>query len=281
MSKAVVITGVSSGFGLATAAHLLARGYQVYGSVRKPADAQKVSEVLQSAAFTPLIFDVTDHDAVAAAAQRVAADLGGGRIAGLVNNAGVAPVGPLEHTPIQEVRDVFEVNVFGVLAVTKAFLPLLKRQSGSRDAAAGRIINISSTSGIMTLPMLGIYAASKFALESLNDGLRRELRRHGIQVIAIEPGSIRTEIWDKTPQGVDPERFAGTEYATLMAQMPAAFERQLKRSKPISVVTDAIAHALEAPKPRLRYPLDISWYAGKHLGDRLLDKIIRWQLPRG
>ncbi len=280
MNKSVVITGVSSGFGLAIAQHLLARGYRVYGSVRKREDASRVSAILQADHFVPLLFDVTDHEAVGAAAQQVAEELGGAVLGGLVNNAGVAPMGPLEHTPIQEMRDAFEVNVFGAMAVTQAFLPLLK--SGTADKGKpGRIINISSTSGNMTFPMLGVYAASKYALESLNDALRRELQRYGIRVIAIEPGSIRTSIWDKTPSGQELQRFADTEYAQLLAQMPALFERQLKGAKSIEVVPQAVTRALESPRPRCRYPLDKNWYAGKHLSDRLLDTVIRWQFPKG
>ncbi len=280
MSKSVVITGVSSGFGLATAQHLLSHGYRVYGSVRRREDAEHVSAILQSDHFVPLLFDVTDHDAVGAAAQLVTQELGGAVLGGLVNNAGVAPMGPLEHTPIQEMREAFEINVFGAMAVTQAFLPLLK--GGSADKGkSGRVINISSTSGNMTFPMLGVYAASKYALEALNDALRRELQRYGIHVIAIEPGSIRTSIWDKTPSGADLERFADTDYAKLLEQMPALFERQLKGGKPIEVVPQAITRALESPRPRTRYPLDMTWYAGKHLSDRLLDAVIRWQYPRG
>jgi NAD(P)-dependent dehydrogenase (short-subunit alcohol dehydrogenase family) len=131
--------------------------------------------------------------------------------------------------------------------------------------------------------MVGAYSASKYALESLNDAFRRELSRYGIRVIAIEPGSIRTPIWDKTSAaGADePEPFAGTAYEKLMAQMPAFFEQRLQTAKPISAVTDAIVHALETPNPRARYPLDSTWYAGKYLGDRVMDAIIRRQMPKG
>jgi NAD(P)-dependent dehydrogenase (short-subunit alcohol dehydrogenase family) len=283
MNKNIVITGVSSGFGLATAAELLTRGYRVFGSVRKAADASKVSDQLRSPGFTPLLFDVTDHAAIAEAVSQLTTEVDAEGIAGLVNNAGVGPLGPLEHTPVQQVRDIFEVNVFGALAVTQAFLPLLKRKEKSPDPAPGRIINISSTSGGVTFPMVGAYSASKYALESLNDAFRRELSRYGISVIAIEPGSIRTPIWDKTSAaGADePDPFAGTAYEKVMAQMPAFLEQRLKGAKPISVVTDAIAHALETPKPRARYPLDPTWYAGKYLGDRLMDTIIKRQMPKG
>jgi len=283
MNKNIVITGVSSGFGLATATDLLARGYRVFGSVRKTADAKKVSDQLPSSGFTPLLFDVTDHAAIAEAVGQLTTQLNGEGIAGLVNNAGVGPMGPLEHTSIQQLRDVFEVNVVGVLAVTQAFLPLLKRSEHSPDATAGRIVNISSTSGGVTFPMVGAYSASKYALESLTDGFRREFARYGIRVIAIEPGSIRTPIWDKnaTPAADEPQPFAGTAYEKLMAQLPAFFEQRLKGAKPISAVTEAIVHALETPNPRARYPLDSTWYAGKYLGDRLMDAIIKRQMPKG
>jgi NAD(P)-dependent dehydrogenase (short-subunit alcohol dehydrogenase family) len=281
MKKSVVITGVSSGFGQAAAAELLGRGYCVYGSVRRAEDAEKVTAMLNSPGFTPLLFDVTDHGAIDEAASWLTGELGDGGLAGLVNNAGVAPLGPLEHTPVAELRQVFDVNVFGVMAVTQAFLPLLKRGPAGQGSPAGRIINISSTSGIITFPMVGAYSASKYALESLNDALRRELDRYGIKVIAIEPGSIRTPIWDKTGAQDQDSRYVGTAYEQLMARMPDFFEQRLQSAKPISVVTKAVAEALEAASPRTRYPLDSNWYAGKHLADRLLDRVIRKQMPKG
>ena len=281
MGKSVVITGVSSGFGLATAVALSKRGYRVYGSVRNPVDAKRVSDLLQSSGFTPLIFDVTDPAGIAAAVLEVTEERAGEGITGLINNAGIAPLGPLEHTSIQQMRDVFEVNVFGLLAVTQAFLPLLKRPAGHANSAAGRIVNISSISGGITFPMLGVYSASKYALESINDGLRRELQRYGIPVIAIEPGSIRTSIWEKTTAESDAERFVGTAYEQLIAQMPDFFERQLQGAKSIDTVTKAITRALEGHNPRPRYPLGGLWYAAKHLGDRVLDPLIRWQMPKG
>ena len=278
MSKKVVITGVSSGFGLAAASTLLARGYHVFGSVRKKEDATRVSELLKSQSFTPLLFDVTTPDAIYSSVAHVTNMLNGEGITGLVNNAGIAPIGPLEHTSLKQLRQVFEVNVFGVLAVTQSFLPLLKL---GENGTAGRIVNISSSSGGITFPMLGAYSASKYALESLNDGLRRELFRYDIPVIAIEPGSIRTPIWEKTARQDTGAEFSDTTYAKLMAQMPAFFEQQLQGAKPITVVTNAIISALEARKPRTRYPLDSLWYAGKYIGDRALDKIIRWRMPKG
>ena len=136
MTKAVVITGVSTGIGFATAQMLIARGYRVFGSVRKAADGERVREQLGEA-FTPLLFDVTDSAALPAAVAQVQATVGEQGLAGLINNAGVAPSGPLMHASLEEVRQAFEVKVFGLLAVTQAFLPLLGARAGCPHASAG------------------------------------------------------------------------------------------------------------------------------------------------
>ena len=271
MDKSVVITGVSSGIGFATAQTLIARGYHVFGSVRKAADGQRVQKEL-GAAFTPLLFDVTDHAALPAAVALVESMVGKHGLSGLINNAGIAPAGPLMHAPMAEVRQAFEVNVFGLLAVTQAFLPLL----GARKDAAhppGRIINLSSISGGVAFPMVALYAMTKHAVEALSDGLRRELSIYGISVSAIEPGAIKTPIWDKVNLEEADSRYAHTDYAKAMDYMPQLVANELKNAKPIKVVTDAIVHALEAPRPKARYPLVGLWHARKVIPDRLLDKI--------
>lgn len=272
MKKAVVITGVSTGIGFATAKELIARGYHVFGSVRKAADGERVKIEL-GAEFTPLLFDVTDTTALPAAVALVQAAVGKQGLAGLVNNAGVAPSGPLMHTALNDVRQAFEINVFGLLAVTQAFLPLL---GGRADAPhpPGRIVNLSSISGGVAFPLVALYAMTKHAVEALSDGLRRELSIYGISVSAIEPGAIKTPIWDKSPQSPSDNPYAGTDYAEAMAAMPAFLAHELKTAKPIKVVTDAICHALEAAKPKPRYPLLGLWYVRNFLPDRLLDRIM-------
>jgi len=271
MKKSIVITGASTGIGYAAAKELIARGYRVFGSVRKAADGDRLQRELGEA-FTPLLFDVTDHAALPAAVARVAAMVGEHGIAGLVNNAGIAHSGPLMHIPLREFRQVLEVNVVGVLAVTQAFLPLL---GARRDCPhpPGRVINISSISGGVTFPLVATYAVSKHALEALSDGMRRELALYGIEVSAIEPGNIRTPIWDKAPEQEVDARYACTDYAAVMAGMPAFVERQLKTAKPISVVTDAIVAALESRRPKTRYPLIGLWHFRKLLSDRVLDRL--------
>ncbi|MND33434.1 Serine 3-dehydrogenase [compost metagenome] len=271
MSKTVVITGVSTGIGFATAEMLIARGYRVFGSVRKEADGTRVREQLGEA-FTPLLFDVTDTSALPAAVAQVQAAVGEHGLAGLVNNAGVAPSGPLMHTSLEEVRQAFEVNVFGLLAVTQAFLPLLGARAGVKHRP-GRIVNLSSISGGVAFPLVTLYAMTKHAVEALSDGMRRELSIYGISVSALEPGAIKTPIWDKSPQQQSDGRFAHTDYAAAMAAMPAFVEKELKSAKPMQVVIDAIRDALEAPQPKPRYPLVGLWYLRNFIPDRLLDRL--------
>jgi len=273
MQKAVVITGVSSGIGLATAEQLINRGYRVFGSVRKQADGDRISERLGNN-FVPLLFDVTDDTALAEAAKQVQAAVGDRGLHGLINNAGIAPNGPLMHATKEEVRRTFEINVFGALSVTQAFLPLL----GARKACPhppGRIVNLSSISGGVTFPLVAVYAMSKHAVEALSDGLRRELSIYGIEVSAIEPGSIKTAIWDKVMPDRDTEiRLAQTDYAEPMANFRNVIGKELKQAKPMHVVTDAIIHALEAQKPKPRYPLVGLWYFGKIVPTRMLDRLM-------
>jgi len=270
VKKSVVITGTSTGIGFATARALIRRGYHVFGSVRTREDANRVQGTLGED-FTPLIFDVTDAAGLAAAAEIVAAQVGSQGLSALVNNAGIAPTGPLMHQPLDEIRSVFEINVLAVIAVTRAFLPLL---GGRRDAPRprGRIINISSLNGGVSVPFAVAYSASKHAVEAITDGLRRELWIYGIDVIAIEPGTIRTEIWDKFRAfGVD-QRYAATDYARALARMPAVVDEELKNGDPVERVSEAICRAIESPRPRARYPLTAMWYLGRWVPDRLLDR---------
>jgi len=226
--KSIVITGTSTGIGFDASRALVALGYRVYGSVRTAADAERVKAALGET-FVPLLFDVTDSAAVTSAADRVRADLDAENLAALVNNAGIAPTGPLAHQPFDEIRRIFEVNVFGLLGVTRAFLPLL---GARRDAPhpRGRIVNISSLAGRLVFPLAGAYAASKHAVEALSDALRRELMQYSINVSAIEPGTIRTEIWDKFEASSVDKRYASTDYARAAAAMPDLVRADVARA---------------------------------------------------
>jgi NAD(P)-dependent dehydrogenase (short-subunit alcohol dehydrogenase family) len=265
----VVITGVSTGIGFDAARYLIQRGYRVFGSVRRQDDADRVAAAL-GPDFTPLLFDVTDEPAIAAAARQVQAELRAEGLHALVNNSGISGPGPLMHSPLADVRRVFDVNVFGLLAVTQAFLPLL---GARRDCPhpPGRIVNISSLSGRVVFPFFGTYSASKFAVEALTDALRRELSIYGIAVVAIEPGNVRTPIWDKD-EAVD-QRFATTDYASQLARVPAAMARMGRTGIPAERVSAVIHAAISASRPKTRYPLAFLWRMSRVLGDRSLDRL--------
>jgi NAD(P)-dependent dehydrogenase (short-subunit alcohol dehydrogenase family) len=270
--SAVLVTGVSSGIGLAIAEDLLAGGYEVLGSVRRIEDATDLQRKWPDS-FVPLVFDVTDAAALPAVVAQVHAILRGRDLKALVNNAGINLGGPLMYQPLAEVRRVFEVNVFGVLAVTQAFLPLLGARRG-RAGPAGRIVNIGSVSGAITVPFMGTYSASKHAVEALTQALRRELSLYGIEVSAIEPGFVRSRLIEKRLAEKVQERYAHTDFATWLEQFDRSVLVQEQNAPPADKVTRAVRHAIEAPKPRTRYPLDRLWLIGRLLPDRGFDRLI-------
>ncbi len=210
--RPVLITGVSSGIGRGIARVLTAAGIQVYGSVRREEDARSF-EAEFGAKARAVVFDLRDEAVIRVAAALVAAETDGAGLAAIVNNAGFAAPGPLEAIPLAAFREQIEIGVTGVLAVTQAFLPLLRSRRGD---APGRIITISSVGGATAMPFLGPYAAAKFGLEALSDSLRRELAVHGIRVVVIQPGGIATPIWTKA-SAADVGAFAETPYAAPLA----------------------------------------------------------------
>jgi NAD(P)-dependent dehydrogenase (short-subunit alcohol dehydrogenase family) len=238
MKGGVVVTGASTGIGAAIAGRLAREGFQVFGTVRRDRDR----EAVRLLGATPVLLDVTQGSTIAAARDEVAGRLGSAPLLAVVNNAGA---GPLEHVALADVRHVLEVNVVGVVAVTQAFLPDLRRSGG------GRVVNIGSVSGTIAPPFGGPYAASKFALEAISDSLRRELLPFGILVVLIQPGSIVTPIWDKL-EGMGLERFRNTPYAPVL---PRVLERSLqagRRGLPPERVADAVLRALTSPRPPTR-----------------------------
>jgi NAD(P)-dependent dehydrogenase (short-subunit alcohol dehydrogenase family) len=267
----VLITGVSTGIGNDATRYLIANGYHVFGSVRKATDAERLRAQFP-AHFTPLLFDVTDQAAIDAAVQQVSAQVGAQGLCALVNNSGISGTAPLMHVPMEQVRQMFEVNVFGLLQVTQSFLPLL----GARKPcphAPGRVINISSISGGLVFPFVGTYGATKHAVEALSDGLRRELSIFGIPVIAIEPGNIRTPIWEKS--GDADTRYAATAYAPMMEKLPAIISDMGRKGDPVETVSRAIHRAIASPSPKTRYPLTFLWRLSRMLGDRALDRLTK------
>jgi NAD(P)-dependent dehydrogenase (short-subunit alcohol dehydrogenase family) len=274
MRKSVVITGASTGIGWASAKVLIAKGFHVFGSVRKQADADRLQAEFGEA-FTPLIFDVTDEAAVAAGAKQVETALAGQTLAGLVNNAGVAFAGPLLHLPVEEFRQQLEVNLTGVVIATQAFAALLGAESPVRKDP-GRIVNISSVGGKNANPFMGPYCTTKFGLEGLSESLRRELMPFGVDVVIVAPGAVATPIWDKA-DSVDVTRYANTVYAPALARMKAFMLSLGQSGLPPETIGEAVHTALTAPSPKTRYvvsPDPFQVFMTGVLPKRTLDRIV-------
>lgn len=264
MTRSVVVTGSSTGIGEATARVLVRRGFRVFGSVRKASDGERLVSAL-GGSFEPLVFDVTDEAAVHDGARIVRERLGGETLAGLVNNAGIAVGGPLLDLQLSELRRQFEVNLFGLVAATQAFAPLLGTDRSLRGAP-GRIVNMSSVGGKMAAPFLAPYVASKHALEGLSDSLRRELLLFGIDVIVIGPGAVATPIWDKA-EAMDLSRFKGSVYEDPLQRFNDNFVKGGRHGIPAEDVGELVHEALTAERPRARYAI-------------LRNKFTNWTLPR-
>src|SRR6202167_2761765 len=208
-SKDVVVTGVSTGIGWGTTKVLVSKGFRVFGSVRKQADADRLQTEFGDG-FVPLIMDITDADAVHQAAQKVGSMIGDRNLVGLVNNAGIVVSGPLLYVKPSEYRRQLETNMISPLVVIQVFAPLLGTDK-KRQGPNGRIVNISSTTVEVTIPLLGAYSSSKSGLEGMSDALRRELMLFGIDVVIIEPGTVNTAMYDKGEKE-DLSEFKQTEY---------------------------------------------------------------------
>jgi NAD(P)-dependent dehydrogenase (short-subunit alcohol dehydrogenase family) len=250
--KSVVVTGVSTGIGWGCVKVLIASGFRVFGSVRKEADAERLSKEFGSN-FTPLIFDVTDEAAVAAGARQVEAALGGEALLGLVNNAGIAVLGPLLNLKIGEFEHQLSVNLAGPLIVTQAFAPLLGAGQ-TRQGKPGRIVMISSVGGKNAMPFLGPYCASKFGLEGLSESLRRELIAFGVDVIVVAPGTVATPIWGKA-DAVDLAPFAGSVYAPAIARLKRFMIANGNEGLPPERVGELVRIALTVARPKTRYTI--------------------------
>ena len=274
----VVVTGSSTGIGWGTAKVLIAHGFRVFGSVRKTADAERLAAEFGDR-FVPLLFDVTDQAAVKAAAAQVRAALAGEKLAGLVNNAGVAVAGPLLELPIEEFRHQIDVNLTGAVIATQAFTPLVGTDR-TLKGDPGRIVNISSVGGKNAVPFLAPYAASKFALEGLSESLRRELLPFGIDVIIVAPGAVATPIWNKAEQ-IDVTPYLNTPYATALERMRAHMLTLGKDGLPPERIGEAVLHALTAAKPKVRYtvtPQPFQDFLARNLPKRVVDRLIGGRL---
>ena len=273
---AVVITGASTGIGAACAVDLTGHGFHVFAGVRRPVDAERLRQ--QGAGqIDPVTLDVTDQASIAAAVETVRQAVGPAGLAGLVNNAGIAIAGPLELIPVDVLRRQLEVNVVGMVAVTQAFLPLLR-------VAHGRIVNIGSVNGFFAPPYFGPYTASKYALEALTDCLRVELRQWGIRVSIIEPVNVDTPIWNKSNASADqlaeqvsPERY--DLYREDLAAVRETARKLAANAIPVRYVVDRVRGAMMSRHPRSRYPIGaesrLARWGGRLLPDFLRDQLLK------
>ena len=275
-APAALVTGAGSGIGEACAKRLSTLGWRVFAGVL---DETQRAHVEQSRLerVTPVVLDITKVDAIAAAAETIAAEVGQRGLAGLVNNAGIGVVGPVEFVPIDRLRHQLEVNLIGHVAVTQACLPLLRK-------ATGRIVYISSLAGRLSIPLLSPYSVSKFGIEAVSDALRQELRPWNMHVACIEPALINTPILSTTDAVADAAFAAMTEegrvhYGPFFNRLKTATDMRAA-AQPPDVVARAVAHALTARRPKTRYVVGgMRWQflLLSKLPDRLRDWVIAKQ----
>lgn len=272
--RTVVVTGCSSGIGLSTARLLRERGWTVLPTARKPADL----DMLKGEGFDPVDIDVADGASTARAADEILARTGG-VVGALVNNAGFAQPGAMEDLTREALRRQFEVNVFGLQDLTNRLLPVMLKQK------AGRIVNVSSVVGRVALPFLGIYSATKFAVEAMSDAMRVELVDTGVHVSLIEPGPIITAFRANAVQAA--EGHAAPEGSRFKAYYEKELARRRKSQKkqnwinrPPEDVAVKIAHALESSWPCRRYPVTILAHVGALLRRFAPDALMDWSLSK-
>ncbi len=249
--KSIVITGASSGIGRATALRLARNGWRVFGAVRKDADANALQTEAGGNVETVLL-DVTNGESITRSARKVAERLAGGGLDALFNNAGIGITSPVEYTSPEKLREIFEINLFGQIAVIQAFLPLIR-------AARGRILNSGSVGDYITPPFAGALASSKAAFASMSAALRLELRPQGIQVCVIEPGAIDTPAVEKTLGGVEGTIAAmppdgAALYGEAMRQVARTFVQKEHSGSPPEAVAEVVERALTDRNPQTRYP---------------------------
>ena len=275
--KHVLITGVSTGIGYESLKAFHKKGYNVFGSVRKQEDADRLKgEFTEN--FTPLIFDVTDEEAVNTVISSVHEKIKDEGLFCLVNNSGIAEGGPLQHQSMDQIKKHFEVNVFGLVSVTKACLPLLGAKENC-PFSAGKIINISSVAGRIAAPFVAAYVGSKHAVEGISHSLRRELIPFGIDVIIVAPGAVKTPIWDK---GIHMSTYGDTAYGKVLKRFGKGAMKGAETGLEASFLGEQIAKIAEKSKPRVRYafvPKSFSnWTIPKMMPHRTVDNVIKKRL---
>lgn len=280
--KSVLVTGVSTGIGSATAQYLIEKDFRVFGTLRHERQMSELKERWGDT-FVPLLCDLRDSGRIIELRPEIDAIIGPENLYGIVNNAGISLLGPVVYQAPEELQEQFDVNVMGPLRLIQALFPLLGGEAGRRGPP-GRIINVTSVSGRQVLPFMGSYAASKHALEALSDALRRELQDFGIDTIVVEPGAILTPLWRKTTEdAVEP--YKDTPLAKQFARFVKMFaERGANDGLPAEKVAAVIHKALTARRPKARYavmkyPVRDFLIPGL-MPERMVDAMIRKQLSR-
>jgi NAD(P)-dependent dehydrogenase (short-subunit alcohol dehydrogenase family) len=278
-SKDVVVTGVSSGIGWGTTKVLVAKGFRVFGSVRKQTDADRLQREF-GGGFVPLMMDITNADAVHQAAEKVGSMAGDRNLVGLVNNAGIVVSGPLLHLRPSEFRRQLDVNMVSPLVVIQAFAPLLGTDR-RRQGPPGRIVNITSSGAKVPIPLLGAYSASKSGLEGMSDVLRLELMLFGIDLVMIEPGFVNTTMYDKGEKE-DLSEFKPTEYWNAVKKFQKFIIAEGRKGFSPERLGEAVHLALTTAKPKARYAVIKqrfkNWTLPRLLPARMLDAVVAKQL---
>lgn len=276
--NSVFITGASSGIGEAIALRLAKANWQVFAGVRRDDDGVELQS--KNPQILPIRLDVTNQSEIEKAAGQISDKLAGQTLSGLVNNAGIAQMGPLTIQPMDEIRAHFDVNTLGAIAVCQAFAPLLG-QDRSRLGSPGRIVNITSLGGQIASPFLGAYTATKHAMESVTDSLRRELKMFGIDAIVVAPGAVKTPIWDKAQKKEGPP-YQDTPWADSIADFLSSMVESGENGLPVERIAEVVESALTDPSPKARYmPVPnklTNYYLLKSLPKRWVDRLFVWRL---
>lgn len=243
----VLVTGATSGIGRRVATKLVAAGHEVVATGRAEPALAELRAGDDTGRLHVLPLDVTDGASVAAAVRACDRALGGRPVRTLVNNAGYSQPGPIEQIREADMRALFETNVFGLVAVTQAFLP------GMRAAGGGRVINVSSVLGRMVMPFLGMYSATKYAVEALTDALRVEVAPFGVEVVLVEPGPVRTAFADRARDQLAPYVAEESPYRPVYARLEEILQRMLANAAPADLVADRIVEVVAARRPKPRY----------------------------
>ncbi|MGZ3722786.1 MAG: SDR family oxidoreductase [Bdellovibrionales bacterium] len=270
----VLISGASTGIGRACAVHLARKGAIVWAGVRTQKSFDEITR-MNVQGLKPIFLDVTDSKSINSALSELKKK--SGTLFGLVNNAGVAIGGPVEGVTMENWRRQFDINFFGQIELTQACLPLIRESKG-------RILNMSSISGRIAGPFMGPYSASKYALEAFSDSLRREVRKYGVRVSIIEPGPIKTPIWEKSVAvGAEQKAELSQEMLSLYGDSLDKFLKEMAKysvtAAPVALVVKAVEHALSSHHPKTRYPVGRGMTMAAHISnvmpDSWMDRIIR------